>query len=392
MPNLPVRDRSDAKLLGVCSALARTWAIDPLVVRVAFVVVGLLTNGFVLAVYAMLWAILPERGGVAPLHRMLPSARSWSWGTLATIALLVTAVAAAATGTGPGAFVIFALAWLILRFGFAGNGPGARAAQAPLPPPVPTTPFERHAQVWQQRLANVDAGRPADWVPDVEAADPAGLYAADRPWDAPAARPSAPTTRRRGLRTWLGILVALGVTWAALSFATASGEPVGTLAWSAATLVVLGLALLFSARSTPKVSGRPFLLLPVTVLVAVGTLVALVPGQLVSDARRAVGADATSAADVTHLPIGDHTVDLSGRGPAGGALRYELPIGDLVVVVPREGNVVVTGSAGVGDVTMPDGTGDGFKVEREWRRVTDPDAPVLTIEAAVGAGEIEVRS
>ena len=92
MPNLPVRDRSDAKLLGVCSALARTWAIDPLVVRVAFVVVGLLTNGFVLAVYAMLWAILPERGGVAPLHRMLPSARSWSWGTLATIALLVTAI------------------------------------------------------------------------------------------------------------------------------------------------------------------------------------------------------------------------------------------------------------------------------------------------------------
>ena len=60
--------------------------------------------------------------------------------------------------------------------------------------------------------------------------------------------------------------------------------------------------------------------------------------------------------------------------------------------MPREGNVVVTGSAGVGDVTMPDGTGDGFKVEREWRRVTDPDAPVLTIEAAVGAGEIEVRS
>ena len=390
MPNLPVRDRSDARLLGVCSALARTWAIDPLVVRVTFVVVGLLTNGFVLAVYGMLWAILPERGGVAPLHRMFPSTRAWSWGTLATIALLVTAVAAAVTGTGPGAFVILALAWLIVRFGFAGKAPGG--PRTPLPPVAPTTPFERAAQVWQQRLANVDAGRPADWVPEVEEPDPAGRHGAGGPWDSPAPRPTAPAGRRRGLRTWLGILVALGATWAALSAATAFGEPVGTLAWSAATLVVLGLALLVSARSTRSVAGRPFLLLPVTVLVALGTLVALVPGQLMSDARRVVGADATSAADVIRLPVGDHTIDLSGRASAGGALRYELPIGDLVVVVPSEGNVEVTGSAGVGDVTMPDGAGDGFKVQREWRRVTDPDAPVLTIEAAVGAGEIEVRS
>ncbi len=61
-----MRDRTDAKLAGVCAALARTWAIDPVIVRVAFVVLAFLTNGFVIAAYAALWALLPERGGVAP--------------------------------------------------------------------------------------------------------------------------------------------------------------------------------------------------------------------------------------------------------------------------------------------------------------------------------------
>lgn len=362
-------------------------------VRVAFVVVGLLTNGFVLAVYAMLWAILPERGGVAPLHRMLPLRPVLVVGTLATIALLVTAVAAAATGTGPGAFVIFARvadpAVRLRRQGAGGLGP-----PRPRPLPVPTTPFERHAQVRQQRAwptSTPDAPRTGS--PTSRRPTRPARTRPTAPRDAPAARPSAPTTRRRGLRTWLGILVALGVTWAALSFATASGEPVGTLAWPAATLVVLGLALLFSACSTPKVSGRPFLLLPVTVLVAVGTLVALVPGQLVSDARGAVGADATSAADVTHLPIGDHTVDLSGRGPA---------------VAPCATNCR---SATWSPRRAPRGQRRGHRLGRRRRRdharrhrrrvqgrarVAAGDRPrrlpVLTIEAAVGAGEIEVRS
>lgn len=395
MPNLPVRDRSDAKLVGVCSALARTWDIDPLVVRAAFVIVALLTNGLAVAVYLMLWAILPERGGVAPLHRLFPATRTWSWGALATAALLVTAVAAAATGTGPGAFVILALAWIILRFGFAGRGPGKQRAQAPLPRPVPTTPFERAAEAWLQRLDNLEAGRPADWVPADDApADPAGLYGPTSPWDAPSAPHPSPAVRRRGLRTWLGILVALGSTWTALAVASALGLVVAPLGWASATLLVLGGALLWSARPTATVWGRPALLLPVTILVALTTLGLLIPTQLPSRHVNALGSGKpVVTGQVTHLPIGEHTVDLSTRAVTDETLRYELGVGDLTVVVPPAGNVVVTTHVWLGDATLPDGrVGEGFDIGQEWRRDPDPEAPTLVIEVAVGLGEIEVRS
>lgn len=393
MPNLPVRDRSDAKLAGVCSALARTWGIDPLVVRVAFVIVGLLTNGFVLAVYATLWAILPERGGVAPLHRLLPASRSWSWGVLATAVLLVTALAAAATGTGPGAFVILALAWLIVRFGFAGRRPGSPGVRTPAPPPAPQTAFERYAQVWQQRLDNVEAGRPADWAPELEIPDRPDLYGPESPWDTPASPVTTPVRRRRGLRTWLGIIVALGVTWSGLAAASALDVAVTPLAWSSATLLVLGGALLLTARPIRAAWGRPVLLLPLTILVAVTTLILLVPTQVPGRPMSALGPTTpTTAGDVTSLPMGDHTIDLSTRAVSDDTVGYELGLGDLVVIVPRDGNVVVRAHAGVGDVTMPDGTGEGFNIEREWRRATNPDAPTLTIDVRVGLGRVEVRS
>ncbi len=394
MPNLPVRDRSDAKIAGVCSALARNWGVDPLVVRVAFVIVGLMTNGFVLVVYALLWVLLPEPNGVAPLHRMFPATRAWSWGMLATITLLVAALAAAVSGTGPGAFVILALAWLILRFGFAGRSSRAATPQVPPPPVAPATPFERAAHAWQQRLDNVDAGRPVDWVPDqATEPDPAHLYGPSSPWDTPAPRPGTPVVRRRGLRTWLGILTSLGAVWAGLAVATAAGVVVPGLAWASATLVVLGLALLTTARPTRAVWGRPVLLLPVTILAAVGTLVLLVPGQVATRPLSAVGLTSTALDDATtRFPIGEHLVDLSDRVVADETVRYQVSIGDLTLVAPRAGNVVVRAGTGLGDVTMPDGTGEGFKVERTWERRTDPDGPTLTIEVSVGLGELVVRS
>jgi len=375
MPNLPVRDRADAKLVGVCSALARTWGIDPLVVRAAFVIVALLTNGFALAVYLVLWAILPEPGGVAPLHRLLPATRSWSWGALATVALLATALAAAVTGTGPGAFVILALAWIILRFGFAGRGPGAYTAPPPRPRPAPVTPFERAAEAWQQRLENLEAGRPADWAPEVPA---------------PVARPVLP---RRGFRTWLGIVAALGAAWTGLAVAGANGVVITSLAWSASTLLVLGIALVACARPTRRSWGRPALLLPVTVVVALGTIVSIVPTQTPPRPVTAIGAAPVVTGDVTHLAIGEHTIDLSTRAVADETIRYELGVGDLALVVPEEGNVVVRSHVWLGDITLPHGeVGEGFDVQREWHREPNPDAPTLVIDVALGLGEVEVRS
>ena len=48
------RDTDDQKIGGVCSGLARYFDLDPLLVRVAFVV-GVVFNGVSLIAYLLLW-------------------------------------------------------------------------------------------------------------------------------------------------------------------------------------------------------------------------------------------------------------------------------------------------------------------------------------------------
>ena len=387
MPNLPVRERADAKIGGVCAALARAWSVDPIIIRVAFVLLGFLTNGFIVAAYAALWALLPDRrGGVTPLHQMFPSTRSWPWPTLVTVVVLVAAtVGGIVSGSGPGAVFVLALAWVILRFGFAGRRRPTEVV-APAPPPPPATPFQRAAAAWQQRLDNLEAGRPADWVPELESAPVASVE------EGVAAPQQTPAARRRGARTWLGVLVGLGVVWAGLASASALGVVIAPLAWASATLAVLALALVWSARPARAAYGRPPFLLPLAVLMAVGTVPLLMPTAVPEPRFATDEVPVPVAGTVEHLPIGEHVIDLTSPPTADETLRYRLDLGDVVVRVPSEGNVVVNARVDLGDVTLPNGVRDGFDVTHSWSRTDDPEAPTRTIDIAVGFGEAEVTT
>ena len=60
----PWRRHSSEKLLGgVCGGLARSYDIDPNVVRVAVAVVTLITGGWPILVYLALWLYLPDESG-----------------------------------------------------------------------------------------------------------------------------------------------------------------------------------------------------------------------------------------------------------------------------------------------------------------------------------------
>lgn len=52
---------SDRVLGGVCSGLARRFAIDPLLVRLAFVLLAL-ASGAGIVLYLLLWVLVPEAG------------------------------------------------------------------------------------------------------------------------------------------------------------------------------------------------------------------------------------------------------------------------------------------------------------------------------------------
>ncbi|MDO5533180.1 MAG: PspC domain-containing protein [Propionibacteriaceae bacterium] len=386
MPNLPVRDRADAKIAGVSAALARAWSIDPVIVRVGFVVVALMTGGFVIAAYAVLWVVLPTRSGPAPLHRAFPSTRAWSTSTLAVAVLAASVVLGTlASSSGPSAFLILALTWVILRFGFAGRRPGQDApAPAPLPPPV--TPFERSARAWQQRLDNLDAGRPLDW-------DPEAVFAAP-PTPTPAASHGrhGPGVRRRGLRTWLGIILVLALAGIGLAAIQLAGTPVPPVAWAATALLVFGLGLLWSARRRRAVWGRPPLLLAATLVAGVTTVAFIIPQQRAPFAVTEPVTTMTATGEVTHLPIGENTVDLTDSPATGETLTYRLDVGDLVVLVPATGNVEVRTHVDLGEIRTPDGSAEGIDAAQPWSRIEDPAAPTLIVDLAVGLGEIEVVS
>jgi phage shock protein C len=62
------RSASDKRLGGVCGGIAEYFGVDPLLVRIGFVVLALASFGFGVLLYVVLWIALPEAapGTVAP--------------------------------------------------------------------------------------------------------------------------------------------------------------------------------------------------------------------------------------------------------------------------------------------------------------------------------------
>lgn len=391
MTNEPVlrRDRRDARLAGVCAALARSWDTDPLLVRLGFVVLTLLTGGFAVAAYLVLWALIPEVGsGDASVRRLVPLARGWSDPTLVKVVILAAVVLGiSSSGVGAGALVVGVITLLIFRFGVIGRHRPSPTPDAVGPAPAaPRTEFERAAQAWQQRVDNVVSGRPADWVPPSYFADPdpMGLYT-----PAPSTAP-----RRRGVRTWLAVAAGSGAVWVGLGVVDAAVAPVSPLAWASATLAVLGLALVTVSRPARAARGRPFGLVTATVVVGLATV-----GQLAGDVAAPMVAPtaprAYTAATLPtsqHVDLGSSTVDLSGVTLSEDrTLELTVDVGDLTVVLPERGNVIIDHSVDMGAVKVAtEPAQEGMDLTGRWERAVDPDAPVLTLHLSVDVGRLTV--
>ncbi len=65
-----MRSETDRMIAGVCGGLADYLNIDPVLVRLAFVVL-FLASGIGLAIYALLWLILPTPSRAQPVIRLV---------------------------------------------------------------------------------------------------------------------------------------------------------------------------------------------------------------------------------------------------------------------------------------------------------------------------------
>lgn len=71
-PRVLRRGRDDRVIAGVCSGLGRYFGIDPVLLRIAFVVLAIAGGGGIL-LYVVCWILIPEEGENENLGTVRPS-------------------------------------------------------------------------------------------------------------------------------------------------------------------------------------------------------------------------------------------------------------------------------------------------------------------------------
>lgn len=412
----PVRPRDDRKLAGVAAAVARRYEVDPTLVRIGFVVSGLVGPG--LPLYLAGCAVLPDAG--PPGGRPAPSRP----GSALSVLLLVLAglLSLSLLFSVERVVATVATAGILLALHLSrGDRPGGRAAAtAPTPLPAwsggPATAGST-ATAWSPGPAG--AGTIATSAGSTTAADPAAgpaapprdppawdpLGAAPFAWDLPepGPEPAAPPEPRSPL-TPVTLAVALIVAGMVGVLALTAPGAVPASAVPGAALAVVGIGLVIGAF---RRRGR--WLIPFAALLAAATAVTgLLNAALGPDGwalRDGIGPISAAPASVAALAPeyrrGTGTIDLDltrldlSADPAAGPVRTAVSVGagGVSVIVPRDADVVVRGAAGFGDVTVDGRSESGQNVRLD---VSDPgpDGPggrVLELDLRAETGYVEVQ-
>ncbi len=65
-PKRLYRSRKEKILGGVCGGIAEYFNIDPILVRMAAVLLALISMGAAIVVYIIMWIVVPERPAIKP--------------------------------------------------------------------------------------------------------------------------------------------------------------------------------------------------------------------------------------------------------------------------------------------------------------------------------------
>jgi phage shock protein PspC (stress-responsive transcriptional regulator) len=429
----PARPRDDRQVAGVAAAIARRYDIDPVLVRIGFVVAAFFGVGA--ALYIAGWIVLPE----AQADPAVPESRRRG---IFVVGLVIATIASVASiSHGRGGFVFPLLAALALLFllhrsrsdrGLPGTGRVAGLSQTRQAPGADATQWTGTGvppQSWPPQPAQ--AGAPSETDdggatsavegislvkgsakespppddPKPPSWDPLG--AAPFAWDLPEPSPStqvAPTRRRRPPVT----LVTLG-----LALLAGAGTSVGLLLTGSlavptvpvllgVVLAVLGAGLLVGSFLHAGRGIIPFALLASAL--TWGVLAAPLD-RYTGDGFGDIKAAPTTVAQLQpsyRRSAGDITLDLSGLdlAPAGSNasdVRTSVQVGggDATVLLPAQADVTFSGDAGLGDVQF-----DGQKVSGPGAKLSVVDdlgsdgvraGRLLVIDVQTGAGDVEVR-
>lgn len=378
-PRRLVRRTDDRIIGGVASGLADLLGVDPVLVRVGFVLLAFAGGTGILA-YLALWALTPEGG---PSGR--PVSRDRGAAFWVAIALFVLAGLAIADSVGNRSFV-----WPLVLIGAGvalwrsdlssrGDGPVDEAAP-PAPPENPPSPAPG---------APTATAPAADWTPPPAPPGGQAPHGPDEPsgWSPPPRRP----------RSVLG-RVTVGVTLVVLGV-LAGLDRAGALELTARDTVAVALLVIGSGLVVGTWYGRArWLAIPGALL--------LLPGLVVSSAvheldvpldagvgQRSFGTTAVAELEPLYeLGIGELQLDLGDLDLQGGeaATTARVGLGQIRVVVPDDVTVSVTYEVTGGEVELFGNDVQGARVERTEVFDGQPGGGELDLTVEVGFGQIEV--
>ncbi len=394
----PHRRAGEGKIAGVAAAVGRRYAIDPVLVRVAFVVATLF-SGVGMLLYLLGWLLLPAEtdqasvaGSVGRRGRGALSAVL----TIVLVALLVPATRAVFGGRASGvltlAVAVGALVLLHRSRAALGEIPGSFAPAEPPGTAAPdtTTPgaVAPDTATPAPNTTTDGAGRPAP-----PAWDPLGV--APFAWDLP--EPSAPPahpTPPRGARSVTPVTLGLALLTGGIAVAFAPGLAAAQVA--ALLLGVVGLGLVVGSLLR---GGRGLIFLAIPLALLTWVL------QVTPTSGFKVGGshwDPVTTAQVQPryaVTLGNGRLDLTGLRLADGqtvTTSVAVGIGETHVILPPKVDAQVSCQTLIGEVDCLGRTGSGHPSRVD---VTDngPDGPgggklVLNVHSGVGQVHVDRES
>ena len=390
------RSVTDARVAGVCGGIAERYRIDPLLVRLAAVIIAL-SSGVGLVLYGAAWLLLPRGAGQPALMRAFPRVarvRSRTWSVVVSGAALVVLVLVGMAFNAsllPTIVVLGILYASQLRPGTKGSPavgpgsvpqrpqqyqtmPGPMAREWPLlaPPPgqlIVTTP----AGPWRPTNRYGQPLSAQECATYYAVPDPIGLY--QRP------QPLAPQRRSRVIALVAGLAIAAIFAMMSLLGAFVLMPPVTYLAVG---LVGVGVTLIVGAFT-----GRP------SGFIAIALALVLVAGAVSSTAQGSGSQQYDSYSSTRDLPdqisvTGNYVLDLS-QLPIDETKSVSVHVdnGNAQVILPASGNYTVSWDDSYGNVTMPDGSGG--QGSGGYNRILDPTKPALAIAITVTRGNLVVN-